>query len=168
MEEITPKEQDMDEKRMTGTERDELMRLAVVDTVLGQMKERLRVQAGMVKRGRARLGLAEWAVDSLLKDLMGTIPTNQLLSLRNNIRMSAFTIGAKKPPGSGRAESEYGIWIPYAELDVLLSGCHDHCLMCSVEDAGQQRACPLRKALDAIGNDVKDRADGKCPYYGVV
>ena len=154
-------------RRMTGTERDEIMRLAVVDTILSDTREKLKARAGMVVRGRARLGLAAWAVDSLLEDLMGTIPANQLLSLRNNLRMNAFTIGAKRP-GGGRAGNEYGVWISFNELNALLAGCHDHCLMCAIEDAGLQRACPLRKAMDAIVNDVEERTDGKCPYYGVV
>lgn len=109
-------------RRMTGTERDEIMRLAVVDTILLGTKEKLKARAGMVVRGRARLGLAAWAVDSLLEDLMGTIPANQLLALRNNLRMNAFTIGAKRP-GGGRADNEYGIWISFNELNALLAGC---------------------------------------------
>ena len=76
-------------------------------TVLGQMKERLRARAGMVVRGRARLGLAEWAVDSLLKDLMGTIPTNQLTGKRISIpmRMSNTTVFIFRCPSPSLPES---------------------------------------------------------------
>lgn len=36
--------------------------------------------------------------------------------------------------------------------------------MCNL-DKGQRRACALKKALDAVPNDIPDKMDGDCPYY---
>lgn len=49
----------------------------------------------------------------------------------------------------------------------MLEGLHDHCLMCSMDPA-QQRACPLRKALDELPSDIPDRQDGGCRFHGIV
>lgn len=64
----------------------------------------------------------------------------------------------------GRDEKTYGMWIPYEVLNALLAGCHDHCMMCP-GDLAQRRACKLRKALETIPSDTKDREDGDCPFY---
>lgn len=154
-------------KRMTATERDQIIHLTVASDIMESIHQSLRDRAAMVPRGRSRIGIARWAIQSLMADILDTIPTDQLQALKRNMAMNTFTVGVKRPPGQRMQEKDYGIWISFQELIELLEGCHDHCMMCAMDKA-QRRACPLRKALDVIPNDVKDRDDGDCPYYGVI
>ena len=158
----------METKRMTASEREALMRLNIAFEimsldVLEPLSERMRLIPG----AKRDLAMMRARITKIIEAVPGTIPDNQLKTYVNNLKMVSYTVGVKKPGKMGRDEKNYGLWIPYEVLNALLTGCHDHCLMCH-EDEAQRRACRLRKALDAIPNDTTDREDVDCPYYGLI
>lgn len=151
---------------MTATERDALLHMAIGCDVIDHIRPKLERRMKTIPRAASRLGIARWAMDSLIEDVMKTMPTDQLVNLRNNLNMRSYIIGVKSPANRGR-DMNYGLWISFEQMNELMAACHDHCLTCGL-DLGEQRRCRLRKALDAMGNDVPDRPDGGCPYYGVM
>ncbi len=155
-------------KRLTASERESLLRLNVAMEVLildvaGPLKER----AKLVPYGRRDMAMLAAVARRLLEGFVDTIPMEQMPTYRRALEMVSYTIGVKKPGPSSRDEKQYGMWIPYEVLNALLAGCHDHCLMCSLDKA-QRRSCELRKALTIIPNDSEERRDGDCPYYGLI
>jgi hypothetical protein len=106
-------------------------------------------------------------ITTIIEAVPATIPTEQLKTYLNNLKMVSYTIGVKRPGVMGRDEKNYGMWLPFEVLNALLAGCHDHCLMCPA-DKTERRKCPLRKALDTIPNDTEEREDGDCPYYTIL
>ena len=156
----------MDRKRMTATERDAMMYLAIGCDIVESAKKKLSDRTRGISRARSRLGIANWAMESLLNDYMATMPTEQLITFRNNMKMCTYVIGVKSPTGSRRDEKNYGMWISFDTLNKILAGCHDHCLMCDKNKA-ERNACELKKALDEIPNDTEEK-EGDCSYYGVL
>ena len=74
--------------------------------------------------------------------------------------------GGRRDLGMLKAKN-FGMWLSYEVIQALLSGCHDHCMMCP-SDKAQRRACKLRKALETIPNDAPDRSDDDCPFYTIM
>lgn len=152
-------------KRMTASEREALMRLNVAFEIIAlDVLEPLAERMKMIPGARRDLAMMSKRITKIIEAVPGTIPDNQLRTYLNNLKMVSYTIGVKSPGRLERDEKNYGIWLSFETLTALLAGCHDHCLMCH-EDKAQRRGCELRRALDMIPNDTKDREDGDCPYY---
>lgn len=154
----------MEKIRLTASDRESLIRLNVayeiMETEGGQLDRRLRVING----GKRDYGLIKSRINKLMEGIVDTIPDDQLKTYINSLKMASYTIGIKKPGTMGRNEKDYGMWLSYEVINSLLSGCHDHCMMCP-SDKAERRACKLRKALATIPNDAPDRNDGDCPFY---
>ena len=157
----------MNTKRLTATERETLLRLNVCGEILHTAPVTLRERSGMVKYLRRDLALARALINKALDQLLDTIPTEQLLSYRNTLRMSSFTVGARRPGGPHANDSEYGTWDAFEQLNTLLDACHDHCMMCDLS-SGERRKCPLKKALDVIPHDCPERPTADCPYFTII
>jgi hypothetical protein len=152
-------------KRMTASEREALMRLNVAFEIMAlDVLEPLAERMKMIPGARRDLAMMSKRITKIIEAVPGTIPDNQLKTYLNNLKMVSYTVGVRSPGKLQRDEKNYGMWVSYETLTALLAGCHDHCLMCH-EDKAQRRACELRRALDMIPSDTKDREDGDCPYY---
>ena len=154
-----------DANRLKASEREALMRLNVAFEIMAldvvaPLAERMR----MIPGARRDLAMMARRITKIIEAVPDTIPNEQLRTYINNLKMVSYTIGVKPSGKLGRDEKNYGMWIPYEVLNALLSGCHDHCLMCPADKA-QRRACRLRRALETIPNDTTDREDGDCPFY---
>lgn len=158
----------MSTKRMTASEREALMRLNVAFEIMAlDVVEPLAERMKLIPGARRDLAMMSKRITKIIEAVPETIPDNQLKTYLNNLKMVSYTIGVKSPGKMGRDERNYGMWIPWEVLNALLAGCHDHCLMCH-EDRAERRACPLRKALEAIPNDTEEREDGDCPFYTLI
>ena len=158
----------MTTKRMTASEREALMRLNVAYEimaldVLDPLAERMR----MIPGARRDLAMMSKRITKIIEAVPDTIPTDQLKTYLNNLKMVSYTIGVRRPGELGHDHKNYGIWISFDTLNALLTGCHDHCLMCP-SDKAERRSCTLRKALETIPNDATGREDGDCPYFTVL
>ena len=151
--------------RLTASEREALLRLNVAMEILILDLGNLQSRSKLVPYARRDLVMMAAKARKLLEKFAATIPPEQQMTYRRALEMVSYTVGVKRPGTTGkRDEKNYGMWIPYEVLNALLTGCHDHCLMCDL-DLAQRRACPLRKALTIIPNDSRERSDGDCPYY---
>lgn len=106
-------------------------------------------------------------IHKLMERVTDTIPDDQMMTYIRSLNMASYTIGIKKPGTMERDEKNFGMWLSYEVIQALLSGCHDHCMMCP-SDKAQRRACKLRKALETIPNDAPDRSDDDCPFYTIM
>ena len=135
--------------------------------ILNTEPEKLAVRARMVPYARRDLAMMAVRIRKLLSQFLHTIPDDQKMSYVRSLDTASYVVGARRPAGDIQDWKNYGTWLPFDVLNMLLAGCHDHCLMCPMDKA-QRRACPLRKALETIPNDTEDREDGDCPFYGLI
>lgn len=153
--------------RLTATERDALVRMFIALDILTEQKEALKARAGTVPGARRDLAMIAAKAAKLIDAFTKTVPPEQVTTFVNSLKLAGYTIGVKAPGKATRDDKNYGTWISYEALGVLLEGCKDHCFTCGLDLTGR-RACRLRKTLDAIPNDTKDRPDGECPYFYVM
>ena len=158
----------MEKRRVYATEQDALLNLRVAENILRRIKQQnlLAERAKLVPYGARDLGNVIKGTERLLENLLATVPDNQRKTISRNVNSASYTIGVKRPGGT-RNVDDFGMWISLRTLNQILEGLHDHCLMCSM-DLGQQRACPLKKALDELPSDIPDRSDGGCRFHGIV
>ena len=154
-------------KRLTASERESLLRLNVAVDILAKEPEKIAVRARMIPYARRDLAMMRAKITKLLRQFLDTIPEQQKWSYVRSLDTASYVVGAKRPAGDIQDRKNYGTWISFADLNMLLAGCHDHCLMCP-SDKAQRRACKLRKVLETVPNDTEDREDGDCPYYGLI
>lgn len=154
----------MEKIRLTASDREALIRVNVAYEILETEGEQIDRRLRAISGGKRDWGLLKSKINKLMEGIIDTIPDDQLKTYINSLKMASYTIGIKKPGTMGRNEKDYGMWLSYEVINALLSGCHDHCMMCP-SDKAERRACKLRKALVTIPNDAPDRNDGDCPFY---
>ena len=154
-------------KRLTASEREAMIRLNIAQDIMCTQPGVLRDRSRMIKYARRDFAMIAKRLDGLMERLADTVPTDQLKTYVNTHRMSSYTIGARRPGGQQRCDSEYGMWVSYEVLNALFEGCHDRCQVC-MEDPSRRRKCRLRMALEAIPNDVRQHPNGDCPFYTVI
>lgn len=154
-------------KRLTASKREAMMRLAAAMQILMCDMEHLKARAALVPYAARDFGCMKKKAEALLAAFTDTIPTEQLMSYHRSLKMMSFSVGIRNPGPLQQNDRNFGLWLPYAVINALLDGCHDHCLMCNL-DRAQRNACPLRKALTTIPNDVTEREDGDCPYFALI
>lgn len=153
--------------RLTAAEREALIRLNVAVDILLTMPEQLARRVKLVKYGRRDFAMLAKVTERLTRGMTGTVPEDQLPSLLRNLKTASYLVGVKAPGAASRDEWNYGTWVSWGVLNALLGGCHDKCTLCDLDVQGR-RSCPLRKALDAIPNELADRENGDCPYYTII
>lgn len=152
---------------LTATEREWMIRLNVAHSILVKAAEYLQGRMHQVPYGSRDIAMIAKRIDRLLDMAEKTIPREQYLSYKRNLRMSDYTVGVKGPARGTPREDEYGMWVSLNELNALVDGCHDHCAMCMLDKYGQKK-CPIRRALDEIPNDVPHPMGGECPYMSEI
>lgn len=158
----------MQTKRLTASEREALVRMNIVLDILTEAQAALNARSALIPGEKRDLGLLKAKIKKLMDAYADTIPDEQLKTYVHSLRMVSYCVGVKRPGTEGkRNDRDYGMWMPYETVNSLLIACHEHCLMCA-SDRQERDACPLRKTLDSIPNDVPARADGDCPYYTLI
>lgn len=153
--------------KLTASEREALIRLNIALEILDTEGQHIDRRIRQISGGKRDMGLLKSKINRLMEAVVDTIPDDQLMTYIRSLKMASYTVGIKKPGHMGRNEKDYGMWLSYEIINALLSGCHDHCIMCPADKA-QRRACKLRKALETIPNDAPDRDDGDCPFYTIM
>ena len=155
-------------KKLYADERESIMRLEMVENVLRKELPTLNERLGHVEGGRRDYALISKKCTQLKHKIMHTVPEYQIDGLKRNMASCSYAIGARMPGQIGKASYDtWGTWVSWGMLNEILDALHDHCMMCD-KDLGDQGACPLRKALDELPNDVRERTDGGCQYRGNV
>ena len=126
----------METKRLTASEREALMRLNVAFEIMAlDVLEPLAERMKMIPGARRDLAMMSKRITKIIEAVPGTIPDNQLRTYLNNLKMVSYTVGVRSPGKLQRDEKNYGLWLPWEVLNALLSGCHDHCMMCALDKA---------------------------------
>lgn len=157
----------MEKIRLTASDRESLIRLNIAYEILETEGQQLNRRFRAIQGGRRDLGMLKAKIHKLMERVTDTIPDDQMMTYIRSLNMASYTIGIKKPGTMERDEKNFGMWLSYEVIQALLSGCHDHCMMCP-SDKAQRRACKLRKALETIPNDAPDRSDDDCPFYTIM
>ena len=156
----------MEQKRMTATEREAFQRIGLAEMLIRTEGENLKTRTKMIPRGAWRIASVISQLTRYINDVCDTIPEEQRKPLWRALQETSYTVGIRCPATRDRErDKQYGIFVPIWALDAIFAACGDHCITC-MGGYDEQRKCPLRKALDAIPNDVKEREDGRCHYQG--
>lgn len=148
-------------KRFTASEREGVMRLNLMTALAIESLEALEGRTKAVRSLRRDLKMIAAVGTRLLKDVLSTAPPEQYKSIRQNVQMCSYVIGAKRPGQNGQRVKDYGTWVSFESLAILIGGLEDHCMMCDFDREHEMR-CPIRKTLDMIGSDVTH--DHGCGY----
>ena len=157
----------MEKKRLTASEREALLRLNVALDILTYEPERLRERSKSVPYASRDLPMLAAKIRKLIEGYTATIPLEQLPSWKKNIKSVSYLVGVRKPGALRQNGTDFGLWLPFDTINLLLESTHDKCMMCTLDKA-QRRICRLKKVIDSIPNDIPDRDDGDCPYYTLV
>lgn len=154
-----------DVKRMSAREKDALLYLAVADDAIGKATGELKGRMKMIRFGSRDLAMIRKRIAWIHEAVMNTMPTEQHQGYLRTLHDTEYMIGSRGPVRRNKAKinQEWGMWVSYHCMNVIMSGCRDKCLTCALDTEGQRR-CPLRKAFDELFNDAPDKAGGECPY----
>ena len=151
-------------KRMSATERDALLRMNVALEILATEPGNLTQRLAEIPYAKRDIALMRTKIYKLIEKLTETIPDDQMPHWVKQLEKTQYYVGVRNPADKNRIEKDYGLWLTFDTLYKLIAGCKDKCLMCMLDKA-QRKACPLKKAIDAVPNDVPEKEDGDCPYY---
>lgn len=133
-----------DRKRLTAQEQKEFVDLCAADSLLTQDPLRKR----LTEEDKQQLDNCRTALESILTNVMDTMPYEQLLSYKRQMEHIRVYTSYKHA-----GEKETGRYLSYDEINNLLEGCWDHCLMCQ-KDTLEARQCPLYKVSLALPFDT--------------
>lgn len=157
----------MSTKRLTATEREMIMAFSVAADLIVRTQETMPERTAMIPGGKRDLAMMASKVRKLVERYMDTIPTEQLPIIKRSMASCSYRIGSRRPAEPQQDTKNYGIWLPYEVLNELLEGAREKCVVCTLDKA-QRRACKLKKALDTVPNDVREKDDGDCQYYTLI
>lgn len=101
-----------------------------------------------IKGGARDLGMMRAKMSKLLDQIYGTIPVDELVSIKHNAQALRCDVGVRNVADKGL--QTYGRWLSFEELDTIIRCCDDMCLMCDHSEK-TVRKCALRKVLERIG-----------------
>lgn len=156
---------DLPRKRMTGAEREAIIRLMAAADILLKQRADLAERAKLVPGGPRDYGLIAAKTQSLYAQMLLTVPDDQLKTMLRNIPHLAYTVGTRRF-ARGDRDAEYGMWLSFEALAPISEVLHEHCMLCT-KDTQEQRQCPLAKALDTLPSEKDDTQPG-CGYFGLV
>lgn len=160
----------MDKLRVTGWEKDMLVRLSVCyEILIHDVGDGVKKRVSLIPGGWRDLRLCQEKLRRLVDSIYRTIPQEQLYSLSRTLKDASYSVGVRGPVGRNRQKvlDEQGIFVAYGDINHLFEAAREgKCLTCVCDREGQAR-CELRKTLDHIPSDIEDREDGGCPYMDV-
>lgn len=151
-----------DRKRLYASERDALLHLNAAlqgFTCASALDNRI----ASIKGAKRLINGAKGMLGKAIFDIYDTVPTEQLISFRRQLKGLRYSINVSSV--AGKDYSDDGVWLSLTSLDTLCAGLKDHCLMCQ-KDTVEQRKCPLAKVLDELPCINADENAAGCRYYG--
>ena len=131
-------------KRLTSTEQKEFINLCAAES-LTQM-DSLIGRINNIPDGVETLVSMRASLMELVEGILDQMPFNQLQSYQKQMKHIAISVGVKN---AGNYDDWDGRYLRFSEINALLEGCQDHCLMCEKDPVTMKR-CPIRKIYDAI------------------
>lgn len=137
----------MERKRMTSAEQKDFVNLCAAESLLKADALAKRIDA--LDECGEKLRQASEGLNDVLCGLMDTMPYEQLASYHKQIQHIAIAVGVKN---AGNYDDWDGRYLKFSEINVLLDGCQDHCLMCDMMPITMKQ-CPIRKLYNTIPAD---------------
>lgn len=150
-----------EKRRLRSAERDMLVRLEAIRSMTASILLECDGRFDLVDGLRRDMKLLENLEDRVMMGLLATAPEEQIENILLNISGMSYIVGAKVA-GTAFKYDDYGVYMTHNQMATIVGALEDHCLVCQRESWADEKACPVRKALDAIGSDVEH--DGQCGY----
>ena len=93
----------MERKRMVANERDTLMDLALIVELVLSAEEGLEKRSRAITGTRKWMGLLKYCAEKIYKDMLNSIPVEQLEAFRRNISCMSFTRERNAPEEASAA-----------------------------------------------------------------
>lgn len=149
--------------RVRGAESEGFKRLHVASDILGEAITTFHDRSGLIQYGRRDLALASKLVDRVFVRMLETVPQEQGPTLIHNSDNATYSIGVRRYDRI-RNDKDFGTWISWETLGILLDSVKEKCLLCDLNPQ-EQRQCPVAKALDTLAVD-KSTEDIGCGRWG--
>lgn len=131
-------------KRLTAEEQKQFVDLCAAQCVIESDPLKKRIQR--IKQGPMMLGGIKSNLQRILTAVMDTMPYEQLVSYQKQMQHIAIYAGVKR---IGNEDDWDGRYLTFTQINALLEGCIDHCLMCDKEVATIKK-CAIRKIMNTV------------------
>lgn len=148
-------------KRLTADERQGIYDLMLLNDLAQKAKSELLDRLTLLRGGRRDMGLLASKSKTILEDTLSTVPVEQLIALRRNLKNMKYITGVFRPKET--RDNDFGIWISYNTLNQIMDALRDHCLVCN-KNLQEQRQCKLARALDELSSGNTGDETG-CGYF---
>ena len=129
----------MERKRLNGNEQKDFINLCAAESLCNVGAIIKRVDSKQLESIRE-------SIQSVVGSIMETMPIEQLSSYHKQMRHIAISVGVKRADNYDDWDGRY---LKFSEINALLEGCGDHCLMCDKEPATMKR-CGIRKVYNTL------------------
>lgn len=129
---------------MNSAEQKDFINLCAADSLL--KADALAARISAMDGCSEKLKKASDGLNDVLYELMGTMPYEQLSSYHKQMQHIAIAVGVKS---AGNYDDWDGRYLKFSEINVLLEGCRDHCMMCDLLPRTLKQ-CPIRKLYNTI------------------
>ena len=130
--------------KITARERQAYFDMAICEKLMEEAKGSLETRGKGLPGFNRDFGVMLGAFNRLMTHFADTVPPEQLVSLRKNGECYQVQSGIVLPR---HGKDDSGFWISDRDAEAIRGGLGEHCLGC-VKNLTEQRACPLKKALD--------------------
>lgn len=129
----------MDRKRLNSNEQKDFVNLCAAEALLqvDNLKRRIDDEGWE----KVHNGLID-----LVNDVMSTMPYEQLKSYQKQMKHIAISVGIKN---AGVDPDWDGRYLNFSQINELLEGCQDHCLMCD-KMPQTMKQCGIRKVYNSL------------------
>lgn len=114
------------------------------------------------KGAKSMVNGAKGMLGKVLEEIYDTVPLEQLLSIRRQLKGLRYSISIQNV--GGKDYKNDGMYLSLEALDTLLDATRDHCMMC-MKNTTEQRKCALAKALDELPCINADENAKGCRYF---
>ena len=159
----------MTNNRLTMSERNEALKLAVCRKILSNRLEALDRRIAEIKGAKRDIALCARLIDKTLDSIKDTLPIEQQIAFEQSLYGATYEIFTRCPATAHNGErtlKENGMWQSWEVYNWLLDGCAEGCKYCD-KTTEQQMKCGTRKAMNIMPRNggPDDDGKGKCPYY---
>lgn len=144
-------------ERLTRNEMASLRLVLVLASEVTYAKEDLSRRLGIVPNGKSRMNMVLGGINSLFKDLLGTVSDKQRKALRNSALDYEIRLVPKMTPESS------SIAVQKQDMTEMIDCAREKCKFCTL-DGEECRKCKLYKLLETIVPLDDYNSDIACPY----
>ena len=134
----------MERRRLNSSEQKDFVNLCAAESLA--RVESLIGRINNIPDGIETLVNLQASLMELVNGILEQMPYNQLFSYQKQMKHIAISVGVKS---AGNYDDWDGRYLTFSQINDLLEGCQDHCLMCD-KTVPTMKRCPIRKIYDTI------------------